>query len=228
MLTTNLLKRAPLFIIAVLISATSFAQKKSTKKGSSSTASSVSAGTIGIGVKAGDPTGLSVKFYQPKLAIEIVAGRPYYFSGRYHQDKYYYDRFNDYDKYKGYSYGYGYQLHHYETSNPIAIQVHFLKSKATKTSSSLNWYYGGGPQFRAYKVNYYYRQYYGPKGNQYDIVNDQYTYYDLGLDGVFGLEYTFSDLPLSIFGDVNLFVELADDPLHLELQGGVGIRYNLK
>lgn len=222
MLNTNLLKRAPLFIIAVLIAATSFAQKKSSKKSSSSSSGGVSAGTIGIGVKAGDPTGLSVKFYQPKLAIEIVAGRPYYFSGRYYNDKYYYDRFYKYDKYRGYYY------EHYEASNPFALQIHFLKSKGTKTSSSLSWYYGGGPQFRAYKVNYYYREYYGPRGNDYRIVNFQDTYFDLGLDGVIGLEYTFPDLPLSLFGDVNLFVELADDPLHLELQGGLGVRYNIK
>lgn len=211
-----------LLMTALLFSTLTFAQKKTTKKNTSGSSGSTNAGTIGIGIKAGDPTGLSVKFYQPKLAIEIVAGRPYYFSGRYYDDDYYYDRFYKYDKYRGYYYD------RYEATKPVALQVHFLKSKGTKTAKELNWYFGLGPQFRAYKVNYYYRQYYGPKGNDYILVNDRYTYYDLGVDGVIGLEYTFSDLPLSIFGDVNLFVELADDPLHLEPQGGLGIRFNIK
>ena len=186
-----------------------------------------SAGTIGLGVKAGDPTGLSVKFYRKTAAIELVVGRPYYFSSRYYDNHYYSDRFFKYDKYSN---GY-YSFDRYEAHNPIAIQLHFLKSKATKSIKELKLYYGGGPQLRAFKVDYFYhyRDYYGPKGGDYVIRTgqDHYTNIDLGLDGVFGMEYTFSDLPISIFADVNLFLELVDE-LNLSLQGGLGVRYNLK
>ncbi|MBK0403948.1 hypothetical protein I5M27_13215 [Adhaeribacter sp. BT258] len=174
-----------------------------------------SAGTIGLGVKAGDPTGLSVKFYRPALDIEVVVGRPYYFSGRYHNNGYYRDYFYKNKKYKYYRY------HYYEVGNPVAFQVHFLKSKSTKAAKELKWYLGAGPQLRTHKVNYYYYD----DHNVY--INDRYTNIDLGLDGVFGLEYTFSDLPISIFTDINLFMELVDD-VNLELQGGIGVRYNLK
>ena len=181
----------------------------------SSLAFAQSPGTVGLGVKIGDPTGLSVKFYRPSAAIEVVAGRPYYFSGHYRNDGYYRDWFYKDKKHKYYRY------HYYEASSPVALQVHFLKSKATKAAKELKWYLGAGPQFRTYRVNYYY----------YDDHNlyrhDRYTNIDLGLDGVFGLEYTFSDMPLSIFADVNLFLELVDE-VNLGLQGGIGVRYNLK
>ena len=49
---------------------------------------------------------------------------------------------------------------------------------------------------------------------------------DFGLDGIIGLEYTFKDAPISVFADLNLFMELLDDPFLPFLQGGVGGRYN--
>lgn len=171
-------------------------------------------GTIGLGVKAGDPTGLSVKFYQASSAIEVVVGRPYYFSSRYYNNRYYYDRFYKVNKWKGYHYDY------YTASNPVAVQVHFLKHKQTKAAKELQLYVGLGPQLRAYRVHYYYHD------DRKIFYSDTATNIDLGLDGVFGLEYTFSDLPLSLFADVNLFLELVDD-LGLGLQGGLGVRYNL-
>ena len=213
--------RSLFFIAALFISTLSFGQKKTTKKSSSGSSGSTSAGTIGIGIKGGDPTGLTAKFYRSSLDIELVVGRPYYFSHHYYDDDYYYDRFYKYDKYRGYYFD------RYESTKPVALQLHFLKSKGTKSAKELKWYYGGGPQFRTYKVNYYYRQYYGPKGNDYVIVNDKYTYYDLGLDGVIGLEYTFSDLPISLFADANLFLELVDE-ITLSPQGGLGVRFNIK
>jgi hypothetical protein len=174
-----------------------------------------SAGTIGLGIKAGDPTGLSAKFYRKNADIEIVVGRPYYFSGRYYSDNYFRKRFD-----KKYNTNH-YRFYYYETSNPVAVQVHFLKKKGTKTAKELNWYYGLGPQLRAHRVTYHYRDAYNV------IYHDETTNIDLGLDGVLGLEYTFSDLPLSIFADVNLFLEVVDN-VALYLQGGIGVRYNLK
>jgi hypothetical protein len=198
-------------LILLLISAISF---------SVSPACAQSPGTVGIGIKGGDPTGLSLKFYRKAGAIEVNAGRPYYFSGHfYDDDPYYRERFYKMDKFKGVNY---YQYRGYTVSNPVAIQVHFLKSKGTKTAKELNWYYGLGPQLRGYKVAY---TYYDNYHNRY--YTDEYKNIDFGLDAVAGLEYTFSDLPLSVFADANLFLELLDN-LGLGIQGGAGIRYNLK
>jgi hypothetical protein len=178
-----------------------------------------SSGTIGLGVKAGDPTGLSVKFYRPTAAIEVVVGRPYYFSGRYYNNSYYNKRFYKIDKFKHSYYHYGY----YSASNPVALQIHFLKSKSTKAAKELKWYLGAGPQFRSHRIEYFY---YDDRYRNV-VYSETYNNIDLGLDGVFGLEYTFSDLPISIFTDINLFMEIIDE-VNLQLQGGIGVRYNLK
>jgi hypothetical protein len=208
---TNTL-RSLFFIAAFFISALSYGQ---------------SAGTIGLGVKAGDPTGLTAKFYRSSMAIELVIGRPYYFSGHYNDHGYYVTRFDKYDKYNNGNYFFN----NYRAYNPMAVQLHFLKSKSTKSAKELKLYYGGGPQLRSYKVEYFYsyRDYYGPKGGDFVLRtgSDVYTNIDLGLDGVFGLEYTFSDLPLSLFADANLFLELVDE-VNLSLQGGLGVRFNIK
>ncbi|HSI91792.1 MAG TPA: hypothetical protein VK927_11795 [Adhaeribacter sp.] len=202
----NCISFTRIYILAavLLVSGTAFAQKP---------------GTIGLGIKAGDPTGLSAKFYQSSFDIELVVGRPYYFSSRYRSNSYYNTRFYKIDKFSNKYYKFGY----YESANPLAIQVHFLKTKATKTAKELKWYYGGGPQLRAHRVEYFYYD------DRYKNVyySEVVTNIDLGLDGVVGLEYTFSDIPISIFADVNLFVEILDEPLHLGLQGGLGVRYNL-
>ena len=188
------------FLAALALSSNSFGQAK---------------GTIGLGVKAGDPTGLSVKFYQAASAIEVVVGRPYYFSSRFHDHGYYHDRFYKNNKLKGYHFD------HYTAGNPVAVQIHFLKHKKTKAAKELQLYVGLGPQLRAHRVHYHYHD------DHRFYYTETATNIDLGLDGVFGLEYTFSDLPLSIFADANLFLELVDD-LGLGLQGGLGVRYNLK
>jgi hypothetical protein len=196
--------RSLLFVAAFFISFLSFGQ---------------SAGTIGLGVKGGDPTGLSVKFYRPSLSIELVVGRPYYFSGRYYDNSYYSKRFYKIDKYNYPYYKFGY----YTARNPMAIQVHFLKSKATKTAKELKWYYGAGPQLRMHKIEYFYFD------DRYRnaVYSEVYNNIDLGIDGVFGLEYTFSDLPLSIFADANIFLEIVDE-VTLSPQGGLGVRFNIK
>ncbi len=204
--------RSFIFATAFMISAVCFGQ---------------SAGTIGLGIKGGDPTGLSAKFYRSGLDIELVIGRPYYFNSRYSDRKYYEDRFITYQEFNNDRY----YFNDYRAYNPVAVQLHFLKSKATKSAKELKFYYGGGPQLRTYKIEYVYnyKDFYGPKGSDFHWRRGvkSFTNIDLGLDGVFGLEYTFSDLPLSLFADANLFLELVDQ-VNLGLQGGLGIRYNIK
>ena len=49
---------------------------------------------------------------------------------------------------------------------------------------------------------------------------------DRGVDGVLGLEYTFSEAPLAVFLDATLFMEVFDNPFVFWPQVGLGIRYN--
>ncbi|MBK6832505.1 MAG: hypothetical protein IPG92_18020 [Flavobacteriales bacterium] len=46
-----------------------------------------------------------------------------------------------------------------------------------------------------------------------------------GADGVIGLEYTFSKVPISLFLDGTLFMEIFDDPFLFRPQAGTGARF---
>jgi hypothetical protein len=197
--------RTPLaaLIIALLLTTTSSAQ------------------SWGLGIRLGDPSGLSVKKYGNGHAWEFSLGRTHLFSNnRYYNDRYY-NWYNDQD--------FGYKEHellNYRNSVPIGLQVHYLIHKPISNAEGLTWYYGVGGQLRTQRFEYDYR-YKVENGPDWVVVNEErVTEVDLGVDGVLGLEYTFSDAPLAVFLDATLFMELFDDPFVFWPQLGLGIRYN--
>ena len=74
-------------------------------------------------------------------------------------------------------------------ANGIGLQFHYLIHNEILTDE-LDWYFGAGGQVR----------------NGYN--ND----FDLGIDGVIGLEYTFEGDQFSAFLDGNVFLEIIDNP----------------
>src|SRR5690606_15052357 len=132
------------------------------------------------------------------------------------------------DKKYNYSY-YGYSG--YEASTPLGVQLHFLSHKSINqigdaSVSGLDWYYGFGAQlrFQTFRYEYYYKLENDPV--MYVGESDREIDYDLGLDGVIGLEYTFEEVPISVFTDITLFMEVVDNPFRFWFQGGIGARYN--
>jgi uncharacterized protein YraI len=175
----------------------------------------------GIGVRLGDPSGLTAKKYLTGgKALEFSIGN----SSHYRFD--YRDDFYDRDRYDGYDFL------DYDRRGSVTIQAHYLFQKDFPNATGLQWYWGFGPQIRLKTYEYYYRfrDYYGPGSDEYIWVydRDKVTNVDFGADIVLGLEYHIPNAPLSVFGDANILLELFDDPLSFYGQGGVGIRYNFK
>ncbi|RDV16576.1 SH3 domain-containing protein [Pontibacter diazotrophicus] len=172
--------------------------------------SSSSAKNMGIGLRFGDPAGITFKKYSGNTAWEITLGRSYRWGYRY-DDRFY--RYDGFDNRKLYDY----KGHH--AGPTTALQVHWLKHHNITGANRLQFYYGVGPQVRFTNVHYRYkyddREYY-----------ESFTDLDLGVDGVIGLEYTFSEVPFSIFLDANAFVEVFDAPGWIHGQSGIGVRYN--
>lgn len=187
---------------------------------------SVSAQKIGLGLRAGDPSGLTIKKYMGGKALEFNLGSSgvWYRHGWYDKrfDDWYFDQKFDYDayEYKG-----------FHGASAVSLQLHYLFQKDLsnflgENTPGLEWYVGAGVQLRSWSYKYDYR--YKLKGdpNWHYVDNTRVHDLDFGPDGVVGIEYTFSEIPVSVFGDVTLFVEVVDDPLALWTQGGVGVRYN--
>lgn len=187
----------------------------------------VNAQNIGIGLRFGDPNGLNFKKYMGNNALEVSVGRAYWLYGR----KWYGSYFNDWYKHQHYTYA-DYKYQAYRSTFPIGIQVHYLFQKdlhiiPDDEVGKLQWYYGFGGQFRYQK--FYYDYYYKVQGdpNWYYANDVRVTNIDLGVDGVIGLEYHFNDAPISVFADMNIFVELIDNPFAFWYQAGCGVRVRI-
>jgi uncharacterized protein YgiM (DUF1202 family) len=186
------------------------------------TGTSNSAGPgLGIGIRLGDPLGLTVKKYTSGgNAWEFNLGTTGYYGFNYRN--YFYDRYKNSD----------YEYLNYNGRRAVSLQAHYLFQKDFPNSDGLQWYWGLGPQIRfmTHYYSYRFRNYFGPGPGDFVWMYDhkRATHLDLNVDIVFGLEYHFPKAPFSVFGDVNLSIEILDDPFLLFVQGGLGIRYNIR
>jgi hypothetical protein len=195
---------------------------RNSSSGSRTKASSVSnVRNWGLGLRLGDPSGLSIKKYLPGgRAVELNVGTTSYWGYDYR------DHFYEEDKYANYEYI------SYRRTGAAALQVHYLLQSDIRDVANLHWYWGFGGQIRtkSYDYNYRYRSYYGPGQGDYVWIyaTDKITDFDLAADILIGLEYHIPGAPLSVFTDASLMLELLDDPLALYVQAGIGVRYNFK
>jgi hypothetical protein len=168
----------------------------------------------GIGVRLGDPMGVTYKRYLPgNKAVEFGLGSA---SPGWHQS-YYEKSFkvrHEYDdfRYRSHSvestlYLQGRYLLHYE------IPIEGMEGK-------LEWYWGVGAILKFAKVKYRFQDL-----ETTAVDSDTRSDIDLGPEGIGGMEYTFQDVPVTIFGDISLMLELVDRPT-LRPFAGIGARYN--
>lgn len=176
---------------------------------------------MGIGLRFGEPTGLTFKKYLGKNALEINIGRSRWFYGRGWYD----NHFNYWYEKQKYNYA-AYDFLYSRASVPIALQVNYLFHYPIAGVEGLSWYWGVGAQFRFQRYEYSYRYRLPGDNTWYHSYDQSVTDIDLGLDLGVGLEYTFPNAPFSVFLDANLFLELVDYPFYPWGQGGFGVRFN--
>jgi hypothetical protein len=185
-----------------------------------------SSAQVGVGIRLGDPSGVTIKKYFSDNALEFSIGRTHFFD----RSDWYGNHFNKW--YEKQHFGYNsYEYVGYRGTVPLGMQLHYLfhrsiTSVANESTSGLDWYYGLGGQLRF--QNYYYDYRYKVAGdpNWHYARDERVTDIDLGADLVIGLEYRFPSVPISVFGDLTLFMEIVDDPFLFWFQGGLGVRYN--
>ncbi len=127
----------------------------------------------GVGLRLGNPTGLSAKKYLgASNGLELAFGTNL-------------------------------------QGNGFELLGHYLFHFPINKYEGFDWYYGLGLQIRQ---------------KQYKI-SDGVEEADFGGDLVIGIEYHFQNVPLTLFTDAVLFIELLNDPFEVALDGGIGIRY---
>jgi hypothetical protein len=167
----------------------------------------------GIGLRLGAPMGITYKKYLPQnRAIEIGLGT--LTSGWYNQ--YYENSFSKYNRYDGFDY----QSHN--VNSTVYLQGRYLfhyDIQIEGMMGKLDWYWGLGGMLKLASIDYRYRN------ENEEIIRDTRTDIDLGPEGIIGMEYTFEDVPITIFGEFSLMMEFADRPLAMRGFSGVGARY---
>jgi len=176
----------------------------------------------GIGVRLGDPSGVSFKVYNGDKAFELSFGRSYLTRGKgYYSDnffKWYSDATLPYSDYKYVG---------TKSSFPFGVQLLYLihEDWFAEEFDGLQWYYGFGGQFGLQSFTHEYQ--YKVKGNPiwFNGEGQRVTDIDLGGDAVIGAEYEFPDVPIRVYTDLTLYMEIVDDPFRFRLIGGLGGRY---
>ena len=169
-----------------------------------------------IGLRVGDPTGISYKKYLANSvgAIELGFGTVSPDQNR----RYYRKSFEHYNQFDGKNYS------DHRVNSTLVIQGRYLFQYPWELEGSgkYEWYWGAGALMKIANIDYRYTEI---NGNG-TIFKEDKTDLDLGLEIPFGMEYTFEDAPITLFGEFGLFIELTDRPGILQLKGALGIRYN--
>ncbi|EON75589.1 hypothetical protein ADIS_3992 [Lunatimonas lonarensis] len=171
-----------------------------------------------LGLRLGEPFSVTYKTdLDDRFSIEALVGRGSPNSGAYYRRSFENNRPLSSAVYQGHTASDALSL-----SGRVAYHED-ITSEFNITEGTLLAYVGLGAQLRSVRVNYVY---FTPNpADQTVFRNESRTNVDLGPEGFIGSEYIFQDLPISVFAEVGLFLELVDRPGHLKLQGGLGVRY---
>jgi hypothetical protein len=151
-----------------------------------------------VGLRFGDPSGLNgKKYFGNGTAFDLTVGSSGNFYG---------------GRSRGYRDGY--------RGAGIALMGNYVWQKEVGfiELDGLEWYYGVGGQLS-------FRRYFA-----YD--RSRASYYDyqtnvaIGATGLVGLEYFIPDTPISIFGDIGIYLEIVPAPFWINLPVGIGGRFN--
>lgn len=168
----------------------------------------------GIGIRLGDPVGITYKQYLlHDRAVEFGLGSAA--PGWHHG--YYRNSFESRDAYQDYRYT------SHRVQSILFLQGRYLLHNdiyVQNMEGKWDWYWGVGAMLKVAKVSYKYQDIDPPFDS-----SDDYSDIDFGPEGIIGMEYTFQDVPVSVFGEVSLLLELVNR-LTLQPYGGVGARYN--
>lgn len=174
-------------------------------------------------MRLGDPLGVTYKRYlSEKGALEFIGGiggsqwHPAYYEKSFIKE---YFRDDENVEYEDHTLDNVFYLQiRYVHHNPIVWEA---------IPGRWEWYWGAGVMGKTADITYLYKEYF--------IVNDQQVFdyktkdvkdYDVGPEGVIGIQYTFDKIPMTIGYDFSINFELFDRTGTLKGYNGLAFRYN--
>ncbi|MCF1752763.1 hypothetical protein [Mariniradius sediminis] len=170
----------------------------------------------GIGLRMGEPFSITYKtFLDDNISIEGMFGSAGPNSASYYRNTFENNRPGPNTFYIGHSTSNRWSMnfrmaYHEDITDMIGIGSGYLLA-----------YAGAGAQLRSVMVDYVYSQ--GTNPNV--TFAEQRRNMDFGPEGFVGSEYYIEEIPLSVFAEFGLFMELVERFGHFRLQGAIGARY---
>ncbi len=171
-----------------------------------------------VGLRLGEPYGITFKTpIQQNYSAEVIIGRGSSNAMQYYRRSFENNRPVSSALYDG-----------QQVSGAFSAQLRMFHEKSLNAEfdiaeGNLMGYFGAGAQFRRVSVTYFYHT-----PNAVEGVGDfreSRSNVDFGPEGFIGSSYYFETLPLGVFAELGLFMELLDRFGHLKVQGAVGVRY---
>jgi hypothetical protein len=179
----------------------------------------------GIGIKIGDPIGLTYKaYFLDRLGFEIVAGIPT--GGLY--ANFIIDEFNnlEFEGFEGDSLLY---ISH-DIGASAALQARFLLHNPLPSGitgeTGVDWYVGIGFSLRFLDVTYQFQNVSSGDPTDFELGEANEKFFLQGPEITLGFEYALNNLPLTAFAEGNVFLSLGSVSTDLRFLGGLGLRYN--
>jgi len=180
---------------------------------------------FGLGVKLGDPFAATFKYYPNKhLGLVVDFGKAS--SGLY--NRYFREQFEGYQEPDTLSPGASVNyLTHKIKSDFVGETKILYHIDAGKISEGLQFYVGVGFELKRTALDYDYLYETDPllgdaENRPGRISESRFT---MGPQAVIGIEYSYFQLPISAFMELEYFVDVFKDPGWSRMQGGVGLRY---
>lgn len=171
----------------------------------------------GIGLRLGEPFSITYKkFLDDNIAIEGMFGRAGANSAQY------YIRSFDNNRPSPNSFYAGHSTTNIFSFNLRGVYHEDITDAFNISEGYLLGYFGLGAQLRTAKVDYAFTD---SSISNNTVFRERRRNLDFGPEIFGGTEYYFDELPMSIFGEVGMFMELLDRFGHIRLQGAIGIRY---
>lgn len=176
----------------------------------------------GIGIKLGDPFAISYKFYLSEhFGIALDFGKVA--SGLY--SDYYRDKFNEYIDVDTAQEGRVSYLTHRVNADWVGELKFLWHFDAKGITPGLKIYFGVGPEIKSTQLTYQYIY----SSNDNDNVNELGEFdrkrTTFGPQLSLGIEYSYFQIPISAFMEVELFNDVSLDPGWRRFEGGAGLRY---